>query len=109
MNTSKRRGRPPKNKTTIQATPKKRGRPPKNTVTINAVPKKRGRPPNVSFQEWENDYLHDVIAKLERELEIAQTKIKNFEHQQTGYKALISYFEYQLGLKASQDDNRTSV
>ena len=107
MNTSKRRGRPPKN----AVAPKKRGRPPKNTVTIKAVPKKRGRKSNAEkeLEAIRFEHLQNVIKRLERDLESMSITVKNLKHQEIGYKALISYFEYQLGLKASQDDKRTPV
>ena len=39
--------------------------------------------------------LHGDVASL-------NTKVANLEHQIIGYKALISYLEFQLGLKGSQ-------
>ena len=39
--------------------------------------------------------LHGDVARL-------NTKVANLEHQIIGYKALISYLEFQLGLKGSQ-------
>ena len=39
--------------------------------------------------------LHGDVARL-------NAKVANLEHQIIGYKALISYLEFQLGLKGSQ-------
>ena len=93
-------------------TPKRRGRPPKNTVTIKAVPKKRGRPRKIKNTDLEKEYIEHLlrmIENLETKVKDLGVTITNMRHQEIGYKALVSYFEYQLGLKASQNDNRTSI
>ena len=88
--------------------PKRRGRPPK-TVTINATPKKRGRPSKKQDNPTTQSSLkfmlriaENDVARLNNALDHARTEIANLKHKEIGYKALISYFEHQLGLKGSQ-------
>lgn len=71
---------------------KRRGRPPK------VVAKKRGRPPKASSpmtfsRESEIEALVDQIEKL-------QIKVKNLEHQEIGWRAVVSYLEDKLGNSA---------
>ena len=90
--------------------PKRRGRPPKNTVTIKATPKKRGRPPNTASKEGKElaqvkfmlRIAESDVLRLNNALDHARTEIANLKHKEIGYKALISYFEHQLGLKGTQ-------
>ena len=89
--------------------PKRRGRPPKNTVTINATPKKRGRPSKKEEKPTAQSSLKFMlriaeadVARLNNALDHARTEIANLKHKEIGYKALISYFEHQLGLKGTQ-------
>ena len=89
-------------------TAKRRGRPPK-TVTINATPKKRGRPSKKQDKPTAQSSLkfmlriaENDVARLNNALDHARTEIANLKHKEIGYKALVSYFEHQLGLKGSQ-------
>jgi hypothetical protein len=71
---------------------KRRGRPPK------VVAKRRGRPPKKDIgltfsKESEIEALVDQIEKL-------QIKVKNLEHQEIGWRAVVSYLEDKLGNSA---------
>lgn len=44
--------------------------------------------------------IHNLLGEAMRQ------KISEFEHQINGYKAVISYLEFQLGLKDSQGGNQ---
>lgn len=71
---------------------KRRGRPPK------VVAKRRGRPPKTDIgltfsRESEIEALVDQIEKL-------QIKVKNLEHQEIGWRAVVSYLEDKLGNSA---------
>lgn len=71
---------------------KRRGRPPK------VVAKRRGRPPKTDIgltfsKESEIEALVDQIEKL-------QIKVKNLEHQEIGWRAVVSYLEDKIGNSA---------
>jgi hypothetical protein len=71
---------------------KRRGRPPK------VVAKRRGRPPKKDIgltfsKESEIEALVDQIEKL-------QIKVKNLEHQEIGWRAVVSYLEDKIGNSA---------
>lgn len=88
---------------------KRRGRPPKNEVVVKAAPKKRGRPRKTEDKPTTQSSLKFMlriaeadVLRLNNALDHARTEIANLKHKEIGYKALISYFEHQLGLKGTQ-------
>lgn len=61
--------------------------------------KKRGRP---TEQELANRDLGLAICKQEAEIDELRNIIKERDNAIVGYKAVISYLEFQYGLKESQ-------
>lgn len=61
--------------------------------------KKRGRP---TAQESALKYLREIIHKQEADIAQLQSTIEEQSNAITGYKAVVSYLEFHLGMKESQ-------
>lgn len=70
-------------------------------MTLSSKPKRRGRPPKVETFAKNLEKMaykrENEIEALENEIERLQIKIKNYEHQEIGWRAVVSYLEDKLG------------
>ena len=61
--------------------------------------KKRGRP---TAQESAIKYLKQIVDKQEDDIDKLRATIEEQANAITGYKAVVSYLEFHLGMKESQ-------